>query len=146
MWKISRVLTSLPNSNACGWWRERRVARLWRSNSTRSLSAGGELRWVARPPPGNRSTSGRFLIMFKDIILDKNNSGTLRCSYRQGCFNCFGISTYEIFDLCEWVCLWVCVCVLFVYVYVCWFCVWAVCLCGFWVCLWTPLHGDEINP
>ena len=30
--------------------------------------------------------------------VDKNNSGTLTCTYRQGCFNCFGFSAYELFD------------------------------------------------
>ena len=54
MWKISLMLESLPNADACSWWRERRVACLWQRNSTRALSAAAELRWVASPPPGNR--------------------------------------------------------------------------------------------
>ena len=29
--------------------------------------------------------------------VNKNNHGTLKCTYRQGCFNSFGFSVYEIF-------------------------------------------------
>ena len=36
-------------------------------------------------------------VNFTLVNVDKNNHGTLKCTYRQGGFNCFGFSVYELF-------------------------------------------------